>query len=186
MAGTAGGMRNWKARVIWLWVAVVVLVVIATSIIFAILHKPGNSRPGEVSPGNAELKSGVLVNDNCGSGEGVSEPATIQLTCGDGTIVANNVIWSQWATTKALGQGSLNEVSCIPNCASGKDVAYKAQLTLSEPVKAGSGKEYFTRIAVSFIGKSPNGSSSQLFKDCFDTPPAPYLPACPADEQGAN
>ena len=186
MTGTAGDMHNWKRRVIWLCVAVILIVAITMSIIFAVMHKRENSRPGDVSPGNAQPKSDVLVSDNCGSSEGVSEPATIQLTCGDGAIVANNMSWSQWAATEALGQGSVNEVSCIPNCASGKDVAYKARLILSEPVKAGSGKEYFTRITVSFIGSGPNGSSNQLFKDCFDIPPAPYVPACPADEQGAN
>ena len=86
----------------------------------------------------------------------------------------------------AAGQGTVNEVSCIPDCADGKDVAYRAKLLLSEPVKAANGKEYFTRIAVSFTSKGPNGSSSQLFKDCFDTSPAPYIPPCPADERGTN
>ena len=186
MAGTAGDGHNWKSRALLLCAGLLLIVAVTISIVFAVMHKPGNSRPGDVSPGNAEPRSSVLVSDNCGSGEGVSEPGTIQLTCGDGTIVANNLTWTQWGAAKALGQGSVNEVSCIPNCASGKDVAYKARLILSEPVKAGSGKEYFTRITVSFVESGPNGSSSQLFKDCFYTPPAPYLPACPADEQGAN
>lgn len=86
----------------------------------------------------------------------------------------------------AEGQGTVNEVSCVPNCADGKEVAYSANLTLSEPVTAKSGKEYFTRITVSYIGKGPNGAITELYKDCFDTPPAPFVLACPADEQGAN
>jgi len=188
MVETKGDRHSWKPKAIWLGSGVVVVVAIVLSIIFAVTHTNGNSGPGTVSPGNMQPQSDVLVSDDCGfnNDEGVFEPATIQLTCGDGTVVAGNLTWSMWGSTTAVGQGSVNEVTCTPDCADGKDVAYKAELTLSEPVKAGTGKEYFTRIVVSFIGSGPNGSSSQLFKDCFDTPPAPYIPPCPADRQGAN
>ncbi len=161
---------------------------IVLSVLFAVIHTNGTSGPSDVASGNAQPQSNMLVSDNCGfnNDEGVFEPVIIQLACGDGTAAARNLTWSQWSSTKAVGQGTVNEVSCVPDCAHGKDIAYKAKLTLSEPAKAGNGKEYFTRIEVSFIGNSPNGSSSQLFKDCYDTPPAPYNPPCPADEQGAN
>ena len=188
MAETKGNGHGWKLKAIWLGGGMVVVVAIALSIIFAATHTNGSSGPDTVAPGNIQPQSDVLVSDDCGfnNDEGVFEPAKIQLTCGDGTVVAGNLTWSLWGSTMAEGKGSLNEVSCVPDCADGKDVAYKAQLTLSEPVKAGTGKEYFTRIAVSFIGNGPNGSSSQLFKDCSDAPPAPYVPPCPADEKGAN
>lgn len=188
MAETKGVGRRWKPKAVWLGGGVIAVSAITLSIIFAVTHTSGNSRPSDVSPGNIQPQSGVLVSDNCGfdNDEGVFEPVTIQLTCGSGTAVAGNLTWSQWGSTTAVGQGNVNEVSCVPDCADGKDVVYKAGLTLSEPVKAGNGKEYFTRITVSFIGSGPNGSSGQLFKDCFDTPPAPYIPACPPDEQGAN
>jgi hypothetical protein len=188
MTETEGDGRSWIRKAAWLGGGVVVVAAIVLSITFAVTHKNGNSGPGDVPPGNIQPQSNVLVSDNCGASndEGFFEPATIQLACGDGTVVAGNLTWSQWGSTTAVGQGSVNEVSCVPDCADGKDVAYKAELTLSEPVKAGSGKEYFTRIKVSFTGSRPNGSSSQLFKDCYDTPPAPYIPSCPADEQGAN
>ena len=38
----------------------------------------------------------------------------IQLTCGDGTIVANGLTWSHWGSTTAAGHGTVNEVSCVP------------------------------------------------------------------------
>ena len=188
MAESQRAGRSWKRRILWLGGGMLAVLVIVLSVIFAVMHTNGTSGPNDVSPGNVQPQSDVLVSDNCGfnNDEGVFEPVTIQLTCGDGTAVAGNLTWSQWSSTMAVGQGSLNEVSCVPDCANGKDIAYKAKLTLSEPVKAGSGKEYFTRIEVTFIGNGPNGSSSQLFKDCYDTPPAPYIPPCPADEQGAN
>ena len=108
-----------------------------------------------------------------------------QLTCGDGTVVANSVTWSQWGATTATGHGTVNEVSCVPDCADGKDVAYQVTVTLSRPVKAGNGKEYFVRITLTFTGDHPGGSSTQIFKACADTPPAPYIPACPPGDQGA-
>ena len=188
MAKTKGDRRGWKRTAILLGSGAIVIVAVVLSIIFAVMHTNGNSGPSDVPNGNAQPRSSVLLSDNCGftNDEGLFEPSSIQLTCGDGTVVASNLIWSKWGSTTAVGQGSVNEVSCIPNCANGKDVAYKARLTLSEPVKAGTGKEYFTRIAVSFSGSGPNGTSKQLFKDCYDTPPAPYVPRCPGDEQGAN
>lgn len=188
MADTRENRRPRKARAIWIGGGSIAVVAIALAITFAVVHQNGNSQPSDVAHGNVRPQSNVLVSDQCATtnDEGLYEPATIQLTCGDGTIVANDVSWSQWGSRTAVGQGSVNEVSCVPNCAQGKDVAYKVNLTLSEPVKAEDGKDYFTRIAVSFIGTGPSGSSSQLFKDCSDSPAAPYTPRCPADEQGAN
>lgn len=185
MSTSKGAGNRWKPRVVWLAVGALGLVAIALSITFAVNHTNGTSGPSDVSPGNVQPQSNVLIIDNCYE-EGRFEPVTIQLACGDGTAVANNLTWSQWTSTMAAGRGTVNEVSCVPNCADGKDVAYSAKLTLSEPVMAKSGKEYFTRITVSYIGKGPNGAGTELYKDCFDTPPAPFIPACPADEQGAN
>lgn len=175
-------------RMLWLNSSVLVVIAIALSILFAVKHTNGTSGPNDISPGNAKPQSNVLVIDNCGftNDEGVFEPTTIQLACGDGIVVAGSLAWTKWGPAMAVGQGDVNEVSCVPNCAAGKDIVYKAKLTLSEPVKAGSGHMYFTRILVSFIGNGPNRTSSQLFKDCYDTPTAPYIPPCPANERGAN
>jgi hypothetical protein len=171
----------------WLGGGLVVVLAIAASVLFAVRHTNGTSGPGDVLPGNVRPLSHVLISDACGStnDEGVFEPKTIQLRCGDGTVVANGLTWSQWGTATALARGTVNEVSCVPDCASGKDVAYPARLALSEPVRAGNGRQYFTRIVVSFTGRGPGGSSRQLFEDCFYTPPAPFVPKCPAAGRGS-
>jgi hypothetical protein len=177
--------RKWRTRAIWLTGGLLVAIALATSIMFAMNHTNGSSGPSDIPPGNVQPQSGVLVSDECGNtnDEGLYEPGTIQLTCGDGTIEANGLTWSQWGSETATGHGSINEVSCVPNCADGKDVEYQANLMLSQPVKARNGKEYFTRVAVSFVGNGPNGSSGQLFKDCYYSPPAPYIPQCPANKK---
>jgi hypothetical protein len=177
----------WKRRLLWLSGGALITLAVVLSVLFAIKHTNGTSGPSDIAPGNARPQSNVLLSDDCGStnDEGLFEPPTIQLTCGDGTIVAGHLTWSQWGATTAIGQGSINEVSCVPDCADGKDIVYKAKLTLSEPTKAGSGRMYFTEIQVSFIGRGPNGGSQQ-FTDCFAAPPAPYIPPCPANKRGAS
>jgi hypothetical protein len=159
----------------------------ALAITFAVTHANGSSGPNDVTPGNVQPQSHVLISDNCGfqNNEGLYEPTTILLACGDGEDAANGLIWSQWGATTATGHGTLNEVRCVPNCAYGKDVAYPVTVMLSRPVKARNGKEYFVRITLTFTGDHPSGSSTQKFKACYDTPPAPWVPACPPSDQGA-
>jgi hypothetical protein len=176
-----------RTRIIWTGGGVVIVVAIALAVTFAITHTNGTSGPNDVTPGNAQPQSNVLVSDNCANqnDEGLYEPAMIYLACGDGEDIANSLTWSQWGATTATGHGTVNEVSCVPDCANGKDIAYPVNITLSKPVKAGNGKEYFVRITLTFTGDHPAGPSTQMFKACDDTPLAPYIPACPPSDQGA-
>jgi len=182
------GRRRRRFTTLWVGCGVVVAVAVALAVTFAATHTNGRSGPNGVTPGNVQPQSSVLISDNCAgqNDEGLYEPTTIQLTCGDGKIVANSLTWSQWGATTATGHGTVNEVSCVPSCASGKDVAYQVAVTLSRPVKAGNGKEYFVRVALTFTGNNPGGSPTQMFKACADTPPAPYIPACPPGDRGAS
>lgn len=187
MAKTEPGKRRRRPRIFWAGGSVIAAVAIALAVTFAITHTNDSSGPDDVTPGNVQPQSNVLISDNCAgqNDEGLYEPARILLTCGDGTIVVNGLTWRQWGATTATGHGTVNEVSCVPDCAEGKDVAYQVAVTLSRPVKAGNGKEYFVRIALTFTGDRPGGSPTQIFKACADTPPAPYIPACPPGDQGA-
>lgn len=190
MAETGSGSTKRRPSVRWvLWASggVVAIMLIALAVAFAVTHTNGGSSPNDVTPGNAQPQSNVLISDDCASqnDEGLYEPETIQLTCGDGTIVANGLTWSQWGSTTATAHGTVNEVSCVPDCADGKDIAYQVDVTLSEPVKAEDGKEYFVRVTLTFTGDSPDGSSTQIFKACDDTPSVPYIPACPPGGQGS-
>lgn len=166
-----------ERKAIWLSCGVAVLAVIMAAAVFAITHKNGSSQPSSTRPGDVAPQSHVAIIDNCANA-GRVEPGTIQLTCGSGTTVAQGLSWSQWSSEMAAGHGVINEVSCIPNCAKGKDIAYRVALTLSKPVRAQSGAHYFTRITVTYLGKSPSGTRTVAYSDCYVSPPAPYLPKC--------
>ena len=84
MSTSKGAGNRWKPRVVWLAVGALGLVAIALSITFAVNHTNGTSGPSDVSPGNVQPQSNVLIIDNCYE-EGRFEPVTIQLACGDGT-----------------------------------------------------------------------------------------------------
>ena len=186
-------MSEWKRprRRRGLWIALIGLggvgvVAAGLAVVFAVMYTNGISGRNDVAPGNAQPKSNVLINDSCANDEGLFEPQIIQLACGDGTAVANGLTWSEWNASTAVGRGTVNEVTCVPDCADGRDVAYPVNVSLSEPVKAQDGKTYFTRITVTYTGPAPNGAHTETYKECSDTPPAPYVPACPADERGAT
>ena len=77
-------------------------VAIALAVTFAVTHTNGKSGPNDVTSGNVPPQSDVLISDDCATqnDEGLYEPAMIQLTCGDGTIVANSFTWSYWGTQR--------------------------------------------------------------------------------------
>jgi len=87
-------------RILWAGGGVIAAVVIALAITFAVTHTNGSSEPNDVTPGNAQPQSKALISDNCAdqNDEGLYEPAKIQLTCGDGSVLANGLTWSQWGT----------------------------------------------------------------------------------------
>ena len=169
-----------KHRLIWLSVSGVTLAVVLVAALFAVIHTNGSSEPSVTRPGDVAPQSNVAIIDNCANA-GRVEPRTIELTCGDGTAVAEDLSWSQWSSETATGHGIIDQVTCVPDCANGKDVSYKMALTLSEPVRADSGARYFTKIAVTYLGKSPTGARTAVYTDCYVRPPAPYIPKCPAN-----
>lgn len=170
-----------KRKIVLLSISVTALVVVLLAVVFAIIHTNGSPEPSFGRPGDVAPQSNVAIIDNCANA-GRVEPKTIQLTCGDGTAVAEALSWSQWSSETAIGHGIIDEVSCIPDCANGQNVSYKVALTLSKPVHAASGARYFTRIAVAYLGKSPTGARTAVYTDCYASPPAPYLPRCPASK----
>jgi len=117
---------------------------------------------------------------------GVAKPTTIILACGDGNAVAEQLHWQRWGTRRASGTGVVRQNDCTPDCAAGTFHVYPATFTLSEIVPA-NGRRYFTRVTIRFTKGVPlPGHRVESVKDCFDHPPAPFVPRCPADLQGAG
>lgn len=67
-------------------------------------------------------------------------PANIDFSGDAGNIVIR-LRWSAWGQGRAVGVGSSNILSCIPNCAQGKATSVSTRITLSRP-RAG----HFTKI----------------------------------------
>jgi hypothetical protein len=172
-------MATIRHKIIWTSAAAVTLAAVVLAIVFAIAHTNGSPEPLSRRPGDVAPQSSVAIIDDCANA-GRIEPRTIELACGDGAVVAEDLSWSQWSSGLAVGHGIVDEVSCIPDCANGQDVSYRAALTLTRPVRADSGARYFTRIVVAYLRKSPTRARTAVYADCFASPPAPYLPRCQA------
>jgi hypothetical protein len=59
-------------------------------------------------------------------------PANIDFSGDAGNIVIR-LRWSAWGRISAVGVGSSNILSCIPNCAQGKATSVSTRITLSRP-----------------------------------------------------
>ena len=64
------------------------------------------------------------------------DPVTIYFS-GDGGNVATGLTWSVWNPTEAIGHGTRQELSCVPDCAQGTATAYPVTLTLGGVVGGG-------------------------------------------------
>jgi hypothetical protein len=120
---------------------------------------------------------------NCVNGK--VKPSTIILACGDGNAVAEQLRWTQWKSARAIGTGILRQNDCTPDCADGVFSNYPARFMLTETTPVGHVK-FFTRVTITFSGKDPVGKKTESVKDCWDTPPTPDQPECPANLQGAG
>jgi hypothetical protein len=60
------------------------------------------------------------------------EPSQIDFSADGGNIVTG-LLWSAWARRSAVGQGTSDIQSCVPNCAAGTDTPVSTTITLSDP-----------------------------------------------------
>ena len=61
------------------------------------------------------------------------EPTTIYFS-GDAGDVATGLTWSRWDASEGVGQGTRNELSCVPDCAQGTSTPYPVTITMTNPV----------------------------------------------------
>jgi hypothetical protein len=61
------------------------------------------------------------------------EPVQIDYSADAGNIV-DDITWSSWTATQAVGSGTWEYENCIPDCASSTHVPYPATITLSDPI----------------------------------------------------
>ena len=63
-----------------------------------------------------------------------TKPSTYILSCADAGAGWNDMTWSRWNSTSAIGRGILRQNNCTPNCVSGKFISYRATVTLSHVI----------------------------------------------------
>ena len=81
-----------------------------------------------------------------------TEPSEIDFS-GDGGNVVTDITWSSWTGTEAVGEGTSDPQSCVPNCAQGTDTPVPTTITLLDP-QAG----HFTQIVETRNGLTSDGS----------------------------
>lgn len=83
------------------------------------------------------------------------EPSQIDYSADGGNIVTE-IIWTSWTQTQAVGQGTSDIQSCVPNCAQGAENPVTTTITLLDPMHG-----HFTEMT-----ENRNGLTS----DYSDTP----------------
>ena len=61
-------------------------------------------------------------------------PELLMLTCGDGGMRLEDLMWAVWDKNGAVGYGTYLENDCVPDCSQGSYTPVPAYLTLSESV----------------------------------------------------
>ncbi len=93
--------------------------------------------------GSASPPATVVIGQFTGS-----KPTTI-IFSGDGSSSVNHIHWSSWSASRAVGTGTWNEETCVPDCATGPVDHYPASLTFSS---ASNGK--FTELITNWNGQT--------------------------------
>jgi hypothetical protein len=81
------------------------------------------------------------------------KPSTIDFS-NDATNIITNLSWSTWTASGASGQGTWEDLSCNPDCATGPETPYSASITLSDPSDG-----HFTQMTETTSG--PGGFTAQ-------------------------
>jgi hypothetical protein len=85
-------------------------------------------------------------------------PAHLLMGCANALNPRVKVVsWTTWTSTGATGKGIVNLNTCIPDCATGKNITYSATITLSDPLFTKGTLEIFQDLTI-----SPTGAQGQV------------------------
>ena len=90
------------------------------------------------------------------------KPVELVLYCADAGQILNEITWSSWTPTEAIGAGTSTANDCEPSCAEGKDVISAVEIKLTKPVTSESGKRVFSQIEIQYDRVQPNGVMDEL------------------------
>jgi hypothetical protein len=90
------------------------------------------------------------------------KPVELVLYCADAGQILNEITWSSWTPTEAIGAGTSTANDCEPSCAEGKDVISAVEIKLTKPVTSESGKRVFNNIEIQYDKVQPSGVMDEV------------------------
>jgi len=63
----------------------------------------------------------------------VLRPTSIGFGCAGLDTTVTAITWAEWAPVDAVGVGTLNQDTCVPDCATGSHNMYRVDVVLSNP-----------------------------------------------------
>lgn len=90
------------------------------------------------------------------------KPVELVLYCADAGQILNEITWSSWSPTEAIGAGTSTANDCEPTCAEGKDVISAVEIKLTKPVTSESGKRVFSNIEIQYDKVQPSGVMDEV------------------------
>ena len=90
------------------------------------------------------------------------KPVELVLYCAAAGQILNEITWSSWTPTEAIGAGTSTANDCEPSCAEGKDVISAVEIKLTKPVTSESGKRVFSNIEIQYDKVQPSGVMDEV------------------------
>ena len=90
------------------------------------------------------------------------KPVELVLYCADAGQILNEITWSSWTPTEAIGAGTSTANDCEPSCYEGKDVISAVEIKLTKPVTSESGKRVFSIIEIQYDKVQPSGVMDEV------------------------
>lgn len=122
------------------------------------------SSPDASASTTSPAPTGVVANCDAASPSLSERPSGIVIACADDGLGAEDMIWSNWGTSTATGQGILYENECTPaaSCGASQFSTYPVKVTLSD-VKSSSDGPYFSELSVTWEGNRPPNQTPNSF-----------------------
>jgi hypothetical protein len=90
------------------------------------------------------------------------KPVELVLYCADAGQILNEITWSSWTPTEAIGAGTSTANDCEPSCAEGNDVISSVEIKLTKPMTSESGKRVFSNIEIQYDKVQPSGVMDEV------------------------
>jgi hypothetical protein len=118
------------------------------------------------APTRTAATSGPGVTADCGSAPPhrlSTRPSSITLACADNGWGVEDLTWTSWTTSAAVGHGVFWDKLCKPSCATGKIGTYPVAIRLSA-VKTTARGRWFSRLTLTWKASRPPRSVPDSFR----------------------